>query len=173
MLVILMLELNKIHCMDVMEVLKQLPDGLVDLIIADPPYFNQGSVPKYRRKGKSDVNTYFGEWDIFADDREYLKFIDSVMRECSRVMKPDSSIWIFTNDRYLSYIRHMLRSVMTFATTIVWHKYNAPPRFIKNPTFISSKEFILFAYKGKPTFNKPKEFKEMLDVWITTQTQQK
>tara|TARA_Y100000310_G_scaffold122352_1_gene121017 strand:- start:193 stop:933 length:741 start_codon:yes stop_codon:yes gene_type:complete len=162
----------KIKNQNCFEFLKEVKKDSVDLVIIDPPYFNKGTKPKYTRKGKKAVKTYFGEWDIFKTDKEYLVFINNMIGECNRVLKEGGSIYIFCNDRYNSYLRHMLKNLgMEFKATIVWHKYNSPPRFIMEAGFISSKELILFAHKeGKPTFNKPKEFKEMLDVWITTQT---
>ena len=167
------METNKIYNMDCLEGMKQLPDESVDLIVTDPPYFNQGTKPKYSRKGKKDVETNFGSWDKFETDEDYLEFMKEMIKEMCRVLKEDGSLWVFTNDRYISYLRHYIRAFedMTYASTIIWHKYNSPPRFIMKAGFISSKEIIMFAYKGKnPTFNKPKDFKEMLDVWITTQT---
>jgi DNA modification methylase len=168
-----MLEVNKIYCGDCLELMKEIEDKSVDLIIIDPPYFNQGTKPKYTRKGKKDVNTYFGEWDKFETDEDYLKWMKLIICECCRVLKEDGSFYCFTNDRYISYLRHFIRDIdnMTYASTLIWHKYNSPPRFIMKAGFISSKELIMLSYKGKnPTFNKPKEFKEMLDVWITPQT---
>ena len=164
---------NQIIQGDCIEEMKKLPENSVDAIITDPPYFNQGTKPKYSRKGKKDVITDFGEWDKFKTDEDYLGWMKLVICELCRVLKEDGGIYIFTNDRYVSYLRHFIKDIenMKYASTIVWHKYNSPPRFIMKAGFISSKELIMFAYKGKnPTFNKPKEFKEMLDVWITPQT---
>lgn len=169
----ILLETNKIYNQDCIVGLKELKDNSVDCIIIDPPYFNQGTKPKYSRKGKKDVITNFGEWDKFKTDEDYLKWMKIVICELCRILKNDGSIWIFTNDRYISYLRHFIRDIenMTYASTVIWHKYNSPPRFIMKAGFISSKEVIMFAYKGKnPTFNKPKEFKDMLDVWVTPQT---
>ena len=33
-----MLELNKIHCGDCLELMKDIPDESIDCIITDPPY---------------------------------------------------------------------------------------------------------------------------------------
>jgi len=164
---------NKITQGDCLELMKGLDSKSVDLIVTDPPYFNQGTRPKYSRNGHKDVVTHLGEWDKFKTDEEYLGIMKQNIREMVRVLKIDGSIWIFTNDRYLSYLRHFIRDIddMVYASTVIWHKYNAPPRFIMKAGFISSMEMILFAYKGKePTFNKPKNYKDLLNVWITTQT---
>jgi len=159
--------------MDALELLKQMSDQSVDLVLTDPPYFNQGTQKKYSRKGHKDVNTNFGDWDKFESDEDYIKWMKIVICELCRVLKDNGSLWIFTNDRYISYLRHFIRDIegMNYASTIIWHKYNSPPRFIMKAGFISSMEMIMFAYKGKkPIFNKPKIFKEMFNVWITPQT---
>jgi site-specific DNA-methyltransferase (adenine-specific) len=153
--------------------MKEIPDNSIDLIITDPPYYNQGSRPKYSREGHNDVVTHLGEWDKFENDEEFLDFIKKAIVEMARVLKDNGSMYIFCNDRYNSYLRKFIRESenMKFASTIIWHKYNSPPRFIEKAGFISSKEIILFCYKGKnPTFNKPKEFKDLLDVWISPMT---
>ena len=37
-MIIIMLELNKIYCIDVLEGLKNIDDNSIDLIITSPPY---------------------------------------------------------------------------------------------------------------------------------------
>ena len=45
------LEINKIHNLDCLDGLKQLPDNSVDLIVTDPPYFK---IMVKDHKGKFD-----------------------------------------------------------------------------------------------------------------------
>lgn len=164
------MECNYIKNIDCLDGLKYIDNNSIDLIVIDPPYFNQGTQKEYSRKGKKSVNTNFGDWDVFEDMNEYLKFMEEIISECHRVLKENGSMYIFINDRYISYLRTYIQNFedMRYSSTIVWKKRNPPPRFIMKATYISSKEFIMFAYKGnEPTFNKPIEFKDMLDVWET------
>lgn len=170
--------INEIYNCDYLDIIDDLPAEIFTLLILDVPYFNKGR-KTYRRKGKKDIKTIFGNWDEFRDDFDYLDKMKEVIRKSVRILKSNGSIYIFCNDRYISYLRHFIKSQknMTFANTIVWHKYNMPPRFIdkKKPMFISSKEFILYAYKGdNPIFNvelySKEKFNELFDVWITPQT---
>jgi DNA modification methylase len=165
--------LNKIICGDCLAVLSKLPDNSIDLIVTDPPYYNQGTCPTYKYGNRKKVVTDQGEWDHFENEGEYLKFMRRVIKELCRVLKKNGSLYIFISDRYISYIRAYLRAEpnMSYASSIVWAKTNAPPRLIYKAGFISSKEMFCFAYKGdNPVFHKPKLFKELLDVWFYPQT---
>lgn len=135
--------------MDALEFLKQIDNESVDLVLTDPPYYNRGTKSVYSRKGHTDVITDFGEWDDFNDDEEFLNFMQKIISEIIRILKDNGSFYIFCNDRYNSFLRKFIRELNNtkFASTIVWHKYNSPPRFIEKAGFISSKELILFGYK--------------------------
>ena len=74
-----MLELNKIHNMDCVEGLKLLPDESVDLIIADPPYFE-----------------IYGEFDfVFESQEQYLNWCKQWILECRRVLKPSGTFYLW------------------------------------------------------------------------------
>ena len=65
-----MLDLNKIYCGDCLELMKELPDGCVDLVFADFPYGN---------------NTNYG---LYQDTQENLvKLISKVIPELLRIGK--------------------------------------------------------------------------------------
>ena len=83
------METNRIYQGDCLEIIKQIGDESIDLVIIDPPYFNQGTKPKYSRKGKTDVVTNQGKWDVFQSDKKYLDFMKSVICECCRTLKED------------------------------------------------------------------------------------
>ena len=66
-----------LHCDDALSVLKQLPDNSIDLIATDPPYF----------RVKKDA------WDNqWQSVEEYLAWLDSILLECWRVLKPSGSL---------------------------------------------------------------------------------
>ena len=83
-----MLEINKIYCMDALELLKQLSDKSVDLILTDTPY---------------GVNL---DYDIYVDTEENWyelmnKFIPEAIRVAKMVIMPSCQIkrlnWIYHN----------------------------------------------------------------------------
>lgn len=78
------LELNKVYCMDALDLLKQIPDKSIDLVLIDPPYgINAdkgvggfGSSPKTANKYKDD-------WDSKTPDKEVF---DEILRVGKKVM---------------------------------------------------------------------------------------
>jgi len=143
--------LNKIHCADCLEFIKEMPDNSVDLVLTDPPYLvSQNRV--FTRKNVKQVSLVF-EWDDrFKDEKEYLKEMFTVIKECSRLLKSTGSIYVFIADRYNSFIRKfMIDCGLHYKNTLVWYKTNPVPHFMKN-NFCNSYEFCCFACKN------PKEF---------------
>ncbi|MDE7202133.1 MAG: site-specific DNA-methyltransferase [Lachnospiraceae bacterium] len=76
---------NCIHHADCVEVLRELPRGSVDLIIADPPY--------YRMKGDFDF--------VFQSVPEYLAWCLEWVRECYRVLKPDGAFYCWGSSQMI------------------------------------------------------------------------
>lgn len=72
------IKLNKIHCMDCLEGMKQLPDNSVDLIVTDPPY---------------NLNKNFENDNL--SEKEFINFLTPIFNEMARMIKPKHSIIIF------------------------------------------------------------------------------
>ena len=73
------MELNKIYNVDCLEYMKTLPDNYIDLIIADPPYFNI--------KGDFDF--------IWNDVNEYILWCKKWCMECYRILKDNGSFYMW------------------------------------------------------------------------------
>jgi DNA modification methylase len=72
---------------DCLERMKEIPDGSVDMVLTDPPYF--------RVKNE--------KWDkMWKDKKSYLLWIENLLAECRRVYKPSGAIAIFC-DTYISH----------------------------------------------------------------------
>ena len=71
---------NKLICGDTLKVIKNLPNGFVDLLITDPPY---NLTKQYNDKS----------FNRRADD-EYEEWLDLWMSEIPRIMKPNGSLYI-------------------------------------------------------------------------------
>lgn len=73
------MELNKIYNQDCMEYMKTLPNECVDLIVADPPYYE-----------------ICGEFDfVFKDAEEYLDWCKNWILEAKRILKTDGTLVIW------------------------------------------------------------------------------
>jgi len=81
--------INKVICDDCLKVLPKIPDKSIDLIIADPPYFK----------------TINQEWDYkWRVEEDYLEWVEKWIKELSRVVKTNSSFWLFGYVKILSKI---------------------------------------------------------------------
>ena len=62
-------KLNKIHCMDCLSFMREVPDNYFDLVLTDPPYgIGISSNPIRQKHEKKD-------WDDFAPSKEYFEEI--------------------------------------------------------------------------------------------------
>ena len=129
-----MLELNKIYCMDNLEVLKQLPDNQIDLIYCDILY---------------GTGRNFGDYQDLKCDRKVIEehYIPR-LQEMHRVLKDTGSIYLQMDYK----ISHWLRLIMEdtgllFQNQIVWH-YGLGNNN-KKGNWQDKHDVILFATKTK------------------------
>ncbi len=95
-------------CGDAITELKKLPSSSVDLIVTDPPY---------------NLNKNYGNnQDKLAFD-EYIDFSRQWLSECSRILKPTGSIYVFMGMRYISYIFSIMEQELglCFNSWITWY----------------------------------------------------
>lgn len=80
--VIFMLEINKIHEGDALNLLKMIPDNSIQLIITDPPYNID------YKSNHTDDPMYDIKWDKGFD-------INPIFAEMRRIMSPDGVLYLF------------------------------------------------------------------------------
>ena len=75
---------------DCLAVMARFPENYVDMIFADPPYMlsNNGFTCHAGRM----VSVNKGKWDVSKSFEEDLKFHDTWISECKRILKPESYI---------------------------------------------------------------------------------
>ena len=137
-----MIDLRKGDCLELM---KDIPDGSIDLIVTDPPYrtISGGhNTPKWI-SGYGNSVLYKNDGKIFEynniDHYEWLK-------ESYRILKNDSHIYIMTNLLNLFSLKETAEKVgFKLHNLLVWEKNtcNANRWYMKNC------EYILFMRKGK------------------------
>jgi len=136
--------------MDCLEGMKMLPDGCVDLIIADPPYniSQKDSHLSDTRDGKRrEISFDFGQWDYDFNPIPYLE-------ECKRVLVEQGSIIIFTSEEMYGVYRYWFGKNMYPKQLFVWVKSNPLPQFAK-VGYRNATELFFWAMKGRNTKDNP------------------
>lgn len=118
---------------DCLSFLRGFSDDSVDLILTDPPYFQV----------KRDA------WDNqWASVEEYLSWLDEVMTELCRVLKPAGSIYLFCGHKLSADTEVLMRHHFNVLNHIVWAKPYGRWNGAKKEelrAFFPSTERILFA----------------------------
>ena len=156
------IELNKVYCMDNLELLKQMDDNSVDLIYCDILY-NTG------RKFK-DYD------DNLGTPQQAMEWYRPRLIEMKRVLKDTGSIYLQCDYRLIHYLKIEMDNIFkieNFINEIIW-KYglggSGKKSFSKkhdNILFYSkSKDYIFNIQYEDATSNKLKGCKKkMIDVW--------
>jgi len=99
-----MMEKNTIHHADWMT--NDLEDGSVNLIIADPPYFEV--------RGDFDF-----VWDSFDD---YLKDVEKWAIECKRLLAENGTLFWYGDDKRIAYAQIIFDKYFNLVNHLIWHK---------------------------------------------------
>ena len=96
-----------IYCGDCLDVLPNLPDSSVDLILTDPPFY------KVKDEG----------WDNqWATPADFLGWLDRVLVEFARVLKPNGSLYLFTSPQMGARVEILIGERFEVLTNIRWRK---------------------------------------------------
>ena len=159
-----------------LEVLKKLPEGIFDMVFIDPPYFLQLPKKKLRRwTVKTIVEGVNDEWDKFSSFEEYDEFIQTLLTEVRRVMKPNATIWVIATYHSIFRIGKIMQDLgYWILNDVIWVKTNPMPNWL-GVRFTNATETLIWAVKDrnskKYTFNKDyaKQFgigKIGANVWV-------
>ncbi|KAA6332340.1 Modification methylase DpnIIB [termite gut metagenome] len=132
---------------DCLEIMKQFPDNCVDMIFADPPYnLSNDGVTCYAGRM---VTVNKGDWDKSKGFEEDLKFHETWITECRRILKPEGTIWISGTNHSIYQCGYLLQKLnFHILNDISWFKPNAAPN-LACTTFAHSHETLLWARKEK------------------------
>ena len=101
-----MMEKNTIHHADWMT--NDLPDGSVNLIIADPPYFEV--------RGDFDF-----VWDSFDD---YLKDVEKWAIECKRLLADNGTLFWYGDAKRIAYAQMIFDKYFNLVNSLIWENTN-------------------------------------------------
>lgn len=118
---------------DSLNFIKTLPDDCINLIATDPPY--------YRVKACKWDN----QWE---SERAYLAWLDELLVEFWRVLKPSGSLYMFCSSRLAADTEILVRQRFNVLNHIIWAKPSGPWRRQNKESlraFFPSTERIIFA----------------------------
>jgi site-specific DNA-methyltransferase (adenine-specific) len=130
------MENNQILSGDCISVMKTFPKNSVDLIITDPPYGD-------------NVAYGFGHKTIKNNENPLINC--SALTECYRILKKNSSLYIFTNWKHYPFLTEFILRYTSFKIRhlLIWKKHN----FGLGWAFRHQYEMILVLEKGKPKYH--------------------
>lgn len=163
------------NCLEFMDLLSgQYPDGVFDLIFADPPYFlsNGGMTCHAGRMVKVDK----GRWDKSNGPELNHEFNTAWLSRCQQLLKPNGALWVSGTHHIIHSVGFAMQQLgMKLLNDITWEKPNPPPN-LSCRYFTHSTETIIWATKNdraKHRFNydEMREMnagKQMKSVWTFT-----
>jgi site-specific DNA-methyltransferase (adenine-specific) len=126
---------------DCLEMMKEIPDGSVDMVLTDPPYrvMFGGNKSPGRPTGILSKN----DGKIFKhNDIEFSDYLP----ELYRVMADRSHLYLMVNFLNLETAMKCVREAgFKIHNLLIWNKNNATP----NRWYMKNVEYVIFARKGK------------------------
>ncbi len=136
----------KIYHGDCLEILAAVPEGCVDLIFADPPYFlsNDGVTCHAGRM----VSVNKGDWDRSRGPGVNHEFNRAWLAACQRVLKPNGTIWVSGTSHVIHSVGFAMQQLgFKLLNDITWVKPNPPPN-LSCRYFTHATETVIWAAKS-------------------------
>ena len=122
-----MLELNKLYLMDCLEGMKNIPLGLVDMVLTDPPY-----------------GTTACKWDSIIP-------LEPMWEQLKRVIKPNGAIVMTASQPFTTTL--IASNVNDFRYCLVWDKKGTTGFQTAKIMPLRRHEDIVVFYSKRPTYN--------------------
>ena len=149
------LPLDSILDGDCIEAMRNLPEGSVDLIFADPPY-NLQLKGELHRPDNSRVDAVDDAWDQFGSFAAYDKFTREWLGVARRLLKPNGAIWVIGSYHNIFRVGAALQDLGFWVLNdVVWRKTNPMPNF-RGKRLTNAHETLIWASRqeaSKYTFN--------------------
>lgn len=150
---------NKVILGDTFKVLKKIDAEVFDMVFIDPPYFLQLPSKTLKRWNvKTTVEGVSDAWDKFSSFQEYDEFIQELLTEVKRVMKPNATVWVIGTYHNIFRIGKIMQDLgYWILNDVIWVKTNPMPNWL-GVRFTNATETLIWAVKDKEskkyTFNR-------------------
>lgn len=147
------MQTDRIICGDTIEEMRKLPEGNVDLIFADPPYWMRVEGEMLRVEGTVYDGCTEGWDNQFRTNTEYAAFTRAWLTECRRLLKPNGSIWVIGGMQCIYTIGAAMQELgYWLLNDVIWHKKNPTPNFL-GKRLNNSHETLIWAAKSAKAKN--------------------
>jgi site-specific DNA-methyltransferase (adenine-specific) len=136
------------------QVMRLYPEGIFDLIFADPPYFlSNGGITC---QGGKMATVDKGAWDKSLGVNANHEFNLAWLSRCQKLLKPNGSLWVSGTHHGIHSVGFAMQQLgMKILNDITWEKPNPPPN-LSCRYFTHATETIIWAVKhpkAKHLFN--------------------
>ena len=123
-----------IECGDCLELMKNIPDGSIDLVVTDPPYLIETTgAGIYKQPDKQYVKELNGIKDGFSEE---------VLDELCRIMKKINVYFFCSQKQIIPLLDYFVKGKKCNWNLLSWHKSNPVPAC--GNKYLTDTEFILF-----------------------------
>ena len=99
--------LGKIHTGDCIEGLQQVPDGVVDLVFADPPF---------------NIGFKYDQYQDRLEDEKYLAWSHDWISQVHRVLKNNGTFWLAIGDEYAAELKIAAKQIGFHCRSwVIWY----------------------------------------------------
>ena len=125
---------------DCLELMKDIPDGSVDLVLTDPPY-GMAFQSNHRKEKYNEIQ----------NDKS-LEWLERYISECCRVLKNNSAIYCFCSWQNVDVFKQAIAKKFKIKNILIWEKNNTSMGDLKG-SYAPKYEMIIFAHKGRKLLN--------------------
>jgi len=146
---------NTIYCGDCKNVLvNHIPDGSVDLIYVDPPFFSNKQYEIIWGDGY-ELRCFEDRWKGGIEN--YIIWMEDKVRECHRVLKPTGSMYLHCDYHANAHLRILMDKIFDenhFQNEIIWCR-SAGFKRSSAKKFPTKNDIIFFYTKSKEHYFEP------------------
>ena len=125
---------------DCLELMKNIPDGSVDLVLTDPPY-GMAFKSNYRKEKYNEIK----------NDKS-LEWLEKYVGECFRILKDNTAAYFFLSWHNVDVFKQAIEKKFKIKNILIWEKNNTSMGDLK-ASYAPKYEMIIFAHKGRKLLN--------------------
>lgn len=125
---------------DCLELMKNIPDGSVDLVLTDPPY-GMAFKSNYRKEKYNEIK-----------NDKTLEWLEKYVGECFRILKDNTAVYFFCSWHNVDAFKQAIERKFKIKNILIWEKNNTSMGDLKG-SYAPKYEMIIFAHKGRKQLN--------------------